>query len=74
MRMSDIISAMGLVFFPILALGLFLTVFVGVLVQVMRRSKRAEYDAAAMLPLESCGLASSEMTTGRTSVKETTDE
>jgi len=51
MRMSDVMSGLGLAAFPIVAMGLFLSVFVGVVVHVLKKSERAEFDRAAMLPL-----------------------
>lgn len=51
MRMSDVVSSMGLAIFPILALVLFLSVFIGVVLQVTRKHRRAELDGAAFLPL-----------------------
>jgi len=51
MRMSDVMSALGLAAFPIAAMALFLLVFAGVVVYAMRRSQKDEFDRAAMLPL-----------------------
>jgi len=51
MRLSDIMSAMGLSLYPTVAMIFFLAVFAGVLVRVFRPSARAEMDAAARLPL-----------------------
>lgn len=51
MRMSDIVSSLGLSTFPILGMLLFLSVFIGILINVTRRHRRAELDAAAYLPL-----------------------
>ena len=51
MRMSDVVSSMGLAIFPVVALVLFLSVFIGVVLQVTRRNRRAELDGAAFLPL-----------------------
>ncbi len=51
MRMSDVISSLGLSIYPIVALVLFLLVFVGVVVKVTRRGERAELQRAALLPL-----------------------
>ncbi|MBX3378480.1 MAG: CcoQ/FixQ family Cbb3-type cytochrome c oxidase assembly chaperone [Phycisphaeraceae bacterium] len=55
MRMSDVMSGLGLAAFPIAAMALFLLVFVGVIWQVLRKSARAEFDRAAMLPLSDSG-------------------
>jgi cbb3-type cytochrome oxidase subunit 3 len=51
MRMSDIVSSLGLSTFPIIGMMLFLSVFVGVIVHVNARRRRDELDAAAHLPL-----------------------
>lgn len=51
MRLSDVMSGLGLAIYPILAMSLFLFVFVGVIVKVLRKRDRAEFDRAAMLPL-----------------------
>lgn len=52
MKLSDVMSGLGLSGYPIVAMALFLAVFAGVVVMVLSRSKRAEFDRAAMLPLE----------------------
>ncbi len=51
MKLSDVMSGLGLAVFPIIAMALFLTVFAGVIAYVLRRSGKAEFDRAAMLPL-----------------------
>lgn len=51
MRLTDIVSSLGLTFFPIIGMLLFLSVFVGVLVRVCAKRHRAELDRAAFLPL-----------------------
>lgn len=51
MRMSDIVSHLGLAIYPIIGLLLFGGVFAGVLVQVLGRKRQPELDRAAMLPL-----------------------
>lgn len=51
MRMSDVMSSLGLAAFPIAAMVLFLLVFAGVVRYAMRRSEQDEFDRAAMLPL-----------------------
>lgn len=51
MRMSDIMSHLGLAVYPIIGMFLFLSVFVGVVLYVTRRHRRAELDRAAWLPL-----------------------
>lgn len=52
MRLSDVISSMGLTAFPIIGLLLFLSVFVGVVIRVTRRDQAAELERAGSLPLE----------------------
>ena len=52
MKLSDVMSGLGLAAFPIVAMLLFLTVFAGVIVTVLKRSKRAEFDRATLLPLD----------------------
>lgn len=49
--MTDVMSNLGLAIYPIVAMGLFLFVFVGVIRHVMRKSAKAELDRAAWLPL-----------------------
>jgi cbb3-type cytochrome oxidase subunit 3 len=51
MRLSDVISHLGLAAFPIFGMLLFLSVFVGVVLHVTRRNRYSEFDAAARLPL-----------------------
>jgi cbb3-type cytochrome oxidase subunit 3 len=51
MRLSDVMSHLGLAIYPILGMFLFLSVFVGAIVGVTRRNRRSELDAAAHLPL-----------------------
>jgi cbb3-type cytochrome oxidase subunit 3 len=51
MKLSDIMSGLGLSVFPIIAMVLFLTAFAGVVAHALRRSGKAEFDRAAMLPL-----------------------
>lgn len=51
MKLSDVMSGLGLSIFPIIAMGLFLTVFAGVIATALARSRRAEFDRAARLPL-----------------------
>jgi cbb3-type cytochrome oxidase subunit 3 len=52
MRLTDVMSNLGLGIYPILALPLFIGVFVAVVVRTNKRSKRAELDRAGGLPLE----------------------
>jgi cbb3-type cytochrome oxidase subunit 3 len=52
MRPTDIVSSLGLTFFPILGMALFLAVFIGVVLQVTGRTRRTELDRAGALPLE----------------------
>jgi cbb3-type cytochrome oxidase subunit 3 len=63
MRISDVVSSLGLAIYPIIALLLFLSVFVGVTLRVMNRARRAELDDAALLPLaeEEAGASVSEV-------------
>ncbi|HMN41093.1 MAG TPA: cbb3-type cytochrome c oxidase subunit 3 [Phycisphaerales bacterium] len=51
MRMSDIVSSLGLSIYPIVGMVLFLGVFVGVIVRIASRRRLAELDRAAWLPL-----------------------
>jgi cbb3-type cytochrome oxidase subunit 3 len=48
--MSDIVSHLDLAVFPIIGMLLFLSVFVGVVLQVTSRKRRSELDGAALLP------------------------
>jgi cbb3-type cytochrome oxidase subunit 3 len=48
--MSDVMSNLGLAVYPILGMMLFLSVFVGVVLRVTNRQRRAELDGAALLP------------------------
>lgn len=52
MRLSDIMGHLNLTTYPILALVLFLAVFVGVCVRTFRRGRSPEFRHAASLPLE----------------------
>ena len=52
MRLSDIMGQLDLATYPIVALVIFLTVFAGVCVRVLSRRRRAEFERAAMMPLE----------------------
>lgn len=52
MRFSDIIGGMGLSTFPQIALVIFLIVFIAVTLRVLSGRRRAEYDRAAMMPLD----------------------
>ena len=51
MRLSDHMSAAGLAFYPIVALVIFLVVFVAVLWRVLSPRHREEFRRAASLPL-----------------------
>jgi cbb3-type cytochrome oxidase subunit 3 len=51
MKLSDVLSHLHLTAYPILALMLFLSVFVGVVLQVLGRARRDEFDRAGLLPL-----------------------
>lgn len=59
MKLSDVMSGLGLASFPIVAMVLFLAVFAGVIATVLSRSKRAEFDRAALLPLDESERAAS---------------
>lgn len=52
MRLSDIMSQMGLASYAEVALIIFLTVFVAIAVRVFFFSPKREMDRAARLPLE----------------------
>ncbi len=51
MRMSDVMSNLGLAIYPIVGMLLFLSVFVWVVIRVLSRSRCVELDNAALLPL-----------------------
>ncbi len=51
MRMSDVMSSLGLAIYPIAGMFLFLSVFIGVILQVTARRSRGVLDGAALLPL-----------------------
>lgn len=51
MSLSDVVSSLGLSVYPIVGLVLFLFVFTGVIVKVLRARERADLDHGAMLPL-----------------------
>ncbi|MCC6320931.1 MAG: hypothetical protein IT438_05775 [Phycisphaerales bacterium] len=52
MKLSDVMSGLGLAIYPIAAMGLFLAVYIGAVVRATRRRARSEMDAAALLPLD----------------------
>jgi len=52
MRLSDIMGGLDLTIFPQAALVIFLGVFAAVIGRVMRRSRHAELQHAAFLPLD----------------------
>lgn len=52
MRLTDVMSNLHLAIYPILALPLFVGVFVAVVVRMVRRTSRQELDRAGQLPLE----------------------
>lgn len=56
MRMSDILSAVDLTVYPIVALVIFLTIFAVACVRIVRASK-AEMRHASTIPLEDDGLS-----------------
>lgn len=58
MRMSDIMSHLGLAIYPIAGMLLFLAAFVGVMWRIAgpgRPEKRAAFEEAARLPLDDDG-------------------
>lgn len=63
MRLTDIMSGLQLAIFPILALPLFLGVFVAVVVRISRRKRSAEMQHAGTLPLEEGTLVTTNRTT-----------
>lgn len=52
MRLSDIMSAAGLAFYPQVALLIFLVVFVLACIRILRPSRAVRYSQFATLPLE----------------------
>lgn len=58
MRLSDVVAAMNAPWYPIIGLVMFVTVFVAVVIRVLRTS-RGEMDRCASLPLASETHASS---------------
>ncbi|MCB9654659.1 MAG: cbb3-type cytochrome c oxidase subunit 3 [Deltaproteobacteria bacterium] len=52
MSLTDIMSAMDLVIWPELALGLFLAAFIAIAFRTYGSRRRGTYDAAARLPLD----------------------
>lgn len=52
MKLSDVMSSMGLAVYAEVALVIFFAVFVGVLLHVYRRDLRPEYERARMMPLD----------------------
>ena len=52
MRLSEIMSHAGLAFYAEVALVLFFIVFVAIALRVLAPSRKAEYDAAARMPLD----------------------
>lgn len=51
MWLTDIVSAMGLTFFPEVALVIFLVVFVAVVVRLYWKTRKSDFDAIAAIPL-----------------------
>lgn len=49
--MSDLMSGMGLAVWPVVALVLFVTVFVAIVARVMSKRMKAEYERAGHIPL-----------------------
>jgi cbb3-type cytochrome oxidase subunit 3 len=52
MKLSDLVSNLGLSIFPIVGLILFLAVFIGVVIRATSRRRAADLDHAARLPLD----------------------
>ena len=52
MRLSDIMAGLDLTIFPQIALVIFLGVFAAVVGRALSRSRRAELEHAASLPLD----------------------
>ncbi len=50
MRLSDIMSSMGLAFYPTIALVIFFAVFLVVTVRTYSRRAKPDFDHAASLP------------------------
>lgn len=51
MSLSDVVSRGGMTVLPLIGLVLFVTVFAVVLARTLRRGKKAEHVAAALMPL-----------------------
>lgn len=51
MRLSDIMSSMGLAFYPAIALIIFFGVFVAVVAKAYSKGMKPELDRAASMPL-----------------------
>lgn len=52
MRLSEIMSHAGLALYAEVGLLIFFLVFVAIVVRVLMPSRRAEFDAAARMPLD----------------------
>ena len=52
MRLSDVMSNMGLTSFAEIGLVLFFLVFVGIVIYTFLKRNRKKYEEASMLPLE----------------------
>ncbi len=52
MRLSDIMSRMGLASYAEVGLIIFLAVFVAVVIHVYRKGNQAQWEHASMLPLD----------------------
>jgi cbb3-type cytochrome oxidase subunit 3 len=57
MSLTSIMSAAGLTIYPIVALVLFLTVFLAVMVRTMNRRSRETFNRCARIPLDDAPLA-----------------
>ncbi|MFN7020148.1 MAG: hypothetical protein ACK4WH_02315 [Phycisphaerales bacterium] len=65
MKLSDVMGEAGLSVYPIVAMALFVAVFVAMVLKVMSRKARAGMDAAALLPLADDGAEQSGGTPSR---------
>lgn len=52
MRLSDIMSQLGLTFYPQVALIIFLGVFIAVAIRTFRKSRKSDLESMASMPLD----------------------
>lgn len=52
MKLSDVMSSMGLASYAEIALVIFFTIFVGVVFHVYRRDMQPEFERASRMPLD----------------------